>query len=219
MSEHIDELAGTNTEGTPAVVNRIAKPNLEDTVPPQTSEVGAEAAQLAPPAEAAVEDQAQARESVVLDFSQPAGQEQTVPVLAPAPREKQFFSRSAVPPTLEIKIGLPDLFPDWEPFGFEFGYALSRECEQRREKYMAMAVADRVAKRDEQALDEVCDLLRGQPVGFGDYTPIVGQTPGQSFRSYVEHTTDPDARLIVNKVVNAAEVLYWDKITPREFLG
>jgi hypothetical protein len=125
------------------------------------------------------------------------------------------FTRRDVKRTVDVEIHFPNLLPGFEPFGFKFRLALSREAEEARQEYLDLPAGERTDKESAQALNEVCDLLTELPAGFGDLRDL-GRGPGFAFRSYVE-TAEPDARPMLDMIVRAADTGYWGKIMPREF--
>ncbi|MEP6756384.1 MAG: hypothetical protein ABJA67_12845 [Chthonomonadales bacterium] len=139
-----------------------------------------------------------------------------VQVEAPvAQSSKKVFSRNEIRRSVEVAVHMPELYPGFEPWVFKFRLKLTKEAEERRQEYLSLAAAQMTLKLSEQALDEVCDLLAALPTGFSDLKDT-GQGPGHSFRSYVE-TADSEAKDLLLQIVEGADNLYWQKISPREF--
>jgi hypothetical protein len=136
----------------------------------------------------------------------------------PAPAPKKVFTVADVKRHITVKVHLPFIYPDYEPWEFDLRLKLSQDAEERRQQYLALSAAQQTIKLEEQALDEVCDLLVSLPRGFGDLQAI-GNNPGKAFEHYVKSITDPDARQTVFNIVKTAEDFYWGMILPREFRG
>jgi hypothetical protein len=128
---------------------------------------------------------------------------------------KKVFTRADIKRSVPVMIHLPKVYPGYEPWEFEFRLKLSKEAEERRQEYLSLSASDMTVKISEQALDEICDLMVSLPKGFGDLKDT-GQGPGPSFRSYVE-TSDPEVRDQLYTIVEGADNLYWQSISPREF--
>lgn len=137
------------------------------------------------------------------------------PTEAPAAPVLKTFTRRDVKRTVDVAIHFPNLLPDFAPFEFSFRLGLSREAEERRQEYLDLPAAERTDRENQQALDEVCDLLVELPKGFGDLRDL-GKGPGFAFRSYIE-TADAQDRPMFDMIVRAADTGYWGKIMPREF--
>jgi len=133
------------------------------------------------------------------------------------PKPKKVFSRSDIKRSVEVKIIFPKIYPDYEPWVFNFRLKMSQDAEDRRQEYLSLSATQRMVKMSEQALDEVCDLLVDMPTGFSDLKDT-GKGPGHSFRSYVE-TADPEMKDFLYMLVEAADSAYWGAITPLEFRG
>lgn len=140
-------------------------------------------------------------------------------VETPKPKTRAFV-RTDVKPYIEKKIILPSLFPvdEYDPFQFRFKIKLSGDAMERREQYLSLAAAEQTIKQSEQALDEVCDLLYDLPQGFGDLKQL-GLNPGESFKSYVNSTTDATQKAVLMTIVEGANSAYWNAVAPREFRG
>lgn len=137
------------------------------------------------------------------------------PVISPKTSKKKVFTRANITRSVKVSLCFPKLYPDYEPWTFEFRLKLSQEAEERRQQYLSLAASLMTVKLHEQALDEVCDLLVSLPTGFGDLQDT-GQGPGQSFRSYVETSTaEMKDQLLL--ICEGADNLYWQSISPREF--
>jgi hypothetical protein len=147
-------------------------------------------------------------------MSEATGTKENVPTTTA--KKTKVFIRSDVKRGLKISVHLPFLFEGYEPWVFSMRIKLSEEAEERRQEYLALAPSEQTVKFPEQALDEVCDLLTGLPTGFGDLQDN-GKGPGPSFRSYVETTSDAEAKDLLYKIVIGASNLYWMQVTPREF--
>jgi hypothetical protein len=111
---------------------------------------------------------------------------------------------------------LPDLLPGFKPFCFKLRLKLSSEAEETRQGWLSLAPAKQTTGENEEALNEICDLLLEMPRGFGDIKDN-GRGPGASFREYVEGTTDGDTLALLYSIVSGASGLYWSKTMPREF--
>ena len=139
---------------------------------------------------------------------------------APEPLEvstaKKVFTRNDVKKFVEVKVYLPKLYPDYEPWTFKLRLRLSKEAEERRQEMLALSATEATARASEQALDEVCDLLIELPSGFGDLKDT-GQGPGHSWKSYVETAPDESSKQLLFAITEGADSLYWASISPREF--
>jgi hypothetical protein len=130
--------------------------------------------------------------------------------------QKQVWTRNDVKQGLLIAVHLPFLYANYEPWVFNMRIKLSEDAEERRQEYLSLAASEQTVKFPQQALDEVCDLLKSLPTGFGDLKDN-GKGPGPSFRSYIETTVDPEAKDLLYKIAIGASNLYWMHVTPREF--
>jgi len=150
--------------------------------------------------------------------TQQAGSAPATPTeeVAPAAPKKKVFSKSDVKRFVEASVILPSLYPDFEPWVFKLRLKLSSEADKRRQEYLSLSASKRAVKANDQVLDEICDLLLELPSGFDDLKDN-GQGPGASWRAYVETTTDPIARQLLDIVTEGADSLYWNSILPREF--
>lgn len=137
------------------------------------------------------------------------------PAQTPA-KTKRVFTRADIVRSVPVKVVLPFLYEDFEPWVFDFRLKFSQDAEERRQEYLALVPSEQTLKLDEQNLDEVCDLMISTPQGFGDLQDT-GQGPGASFKSYVQTTTDPVTKDMLMTVVKGAISLYWRKISPQEF--
>lgn len=149
------------------------------------------------------------------------GEEAPQPEVQPeeeAPKPKKVFSRADVKPTIPINVIFPEIFPDYEPFGFKMRLKLSREAQEQREQHHALAAKKQTENYTLQCLNEVCDLITELPTGFSDLKEI-GHGPGASFRSYFEHTNNPDEKAFLSMVVEAASAAYWGAVQPLRFRG
>lgn len=131
---------------------------------------------------------------------------------------KKIFSRNDIVRSVKFSVHLPGLYPDFEPWGFELGLKMSADAEERRQEYLALSASEQTIKEDEQYLDELCDLLRATPTGFGDLQDT-GMGPGPSFKSYVQTAEDPAVKEILYNVIRGAMTLYGRKMSPHEFRG
>lgn len=130
---------------------------------------------------------------------------------------KKVFSKAKVVRSVEVGVTLPKLYPDFEPWVFKLGLKLSKDAESRRQSYLSLSASDQQVKLEEQALDEICDLLLESPTGFEDLQHIAGPSAGPQFRQYVESTTDIEAKKTLLAIVDGASTLYWRTILPQEF--
>lgn len=140
--------------------------------------------------------------------SQEQGQEETS-----TPRK--VFTRKDVVRNIEVKIALPALYPDFDPWTFKLRLKMTSDAEERRQEYLALSPTEQTLKETEQNLDELCDLIVAMPTGFGDLQDN-GQGPGSSFKDYVQ-TATAEQRPILDSVVRGAMTLYWRKTSPQEF--
>lgn len=127
----------------------------------------------------------------------------------------RVFRRSDTVRSVWVKLALPDLYPGYEPWTFELGLKLTEQAEERRQEYLALTPTEFTVRAAEQNLDELCDLLRSMPQGFGDLQDN-GQGPGPSFMDYVK-TADTGTKDMLMAIVQGAITLYWRKISPQEF--
>lgn len=140
---------------------------------------------------------------------------------APTPVEKviekvkKIFTRADVKKFITCPIHFPFLYPDFEPFEFDLRLKLSKEAQEQREEFMSLSAAAMTEGLQEQALNEICDLLVNPVRGFGDLEDT-GSGPGHSFRSYVE-TSDPDFKAQLLQIVEGVDNWYWASLQPREF--
>lgn len=133
----------------------------------------------------------------------------------PAPPPKKVFTRNDIRNTVKCALTLPRIYPDYEPWEFEFRLALSVDAEDKRQDYLSLAPTKQTEKEHTQALDEVCDLLVSLPKGFGDLKDN-GRGPGPSYREYVE-TAPAAMKEMLWKITEGAMNLYWRTIMPVEF--
>jgi hypothetical protein len=143
--------------------------------------------------------------------------EPTSEVEAPAQKKPKLFSRDNVKKSIDLKFTFPIIDPDIV-FGFKLRLKLSREADDRRQTYVGLSAVKQTETVTQQALDEICDLLVELPTGFEDLH-LLPSGPGESLRNYYETTTDPYAKEFIGMVIEAADVRYWNAITPREFRG
>lgn len=145
----------------------------------------------------------------------PTTPQEQEPTTAPA-KKKLLFTRDKIRKTIQVGVVFPKLYPDYEPFGFQFRLKLSGEAEERKQEFVSLSAIEQTAKYDKQVLDEVCDLLTELPTGFGDLK-YDGKSAGSSFRTYVETCEDPEGKELLYKIVDGANRLYWQAIMPQEF--
>lgn len=135
------------------------------------------------------------------------------------PRKK--WARSSTKRVVTVMLaqsGYNERDDEFEPWAFHFRPMLSKEANERREKWLGLSGKERVASLKEQMLDEVCDLMVEEPEGFEDFPAGSGPADvGQRFRAYVTETTDAIERAQLDQMVEAANTAYWAKVTPREF--
>lgn len=130
-------------------------------------------------------------------------------------KPKKVFTRSDIKKTVKVGVILPKIYPDYEPWEFDFRLKLSKDAEERRQEYLSLSPAEITSRSGEQTLDEVCDLLVSLPKGFDDLQDT-GNGPGHSWRNYIE-TAPPDAKELLMTITEGANTLYWQAIAPREF--
>lgn len=131
------------------------------------------------------------------------------------PQSRKLFTRADVVRGVEVKVALPKLYPDYEPWAFKLRLKMTSDAEERRQVYLALNPTEQTLKETDQNLDELCDLLTALPKGFGDLKDN-GQGPGSSFRDYVE-TASAEQRPILDTIVRGAVTLYWRNTSPQEF--
>lgn len=138
----------------------------------------------------------------------------------PKPPKKKWARKDArrVVTVMLAQDGINERDDEFEPWVFHFRPMLSKEANERREKWLGMSGKERVASLKEQMLDEVSDLLVAEPEGFDDFPEGAGDGDlGRRFRAYVAETADPVERAQLDQMVEAANTAYWAKVTPREF--
>lgn len=163
--------------------------------------------------------------AVVIDTPQPKiNSTVETPSTPQPPIGKKLWTRADVKRFVPVAIHLPFLYDteeEFEPWEFKLRFALSKEQDDKREEFLSLSAFEREGKYAKNALDEVCDLLLELPTGFGDINPeglTVGpHNAGAIFRSYIEGTTDPDARKQLDEIVLAVSNQYWGVIAPRPF--
>lgn len=138
------------------------------------------------------------------------------PEVQPTVEPEKVFTRNAIVRTIPIRLIFPKIYPGFKPFVFKLGIKLSKAAAEQREQYLALSAQEATERYAEQCLNEVCDLLREMPEGFGDLQPV-GRGPGDAFRSYVTTTTDPDGRDFLDLVCIGAATVYWNSIAAHEF--
>lgn len=151
----------------------------------------------------------------------------TGPTAAPLPTDvptTKLFTLNAAPATVPpIRIHLPALLPGHEPFVFTLRLTFSEHMQKKRDSFLMLAPVKQVEVEDDEILNEVCDLLAQDPVGFGDYSAVTVEvslgSPGNKFRAYYRaaEKASPQAFAIVKSVTRAANNSYWATVTPREF--
>lgn len=136
----------------------------------------------------------------------------------------KFFTLSAAPATVPpIRVHMPGLLPEHEPFVFILRITFSEHMQKKRDAFLMLAPVKQVEVEDEEILNEVCDLLAQDPTGFGDYSPVTAEvglgSPGNKFRAYYKaaEKASPQAFAIVKLIARAANNIYWANVTPREF--
>lgn len=127
----------------------------------------------------------------------------------------KVFTRSDIVRSVKVDVHLPSLYPGFEPWQFDLRLKFSQEAEERRQEYLALSASDQTIKEPEQNLDELADLLKSLPKGFGDLQDD-GNGPGSSFKNYVL-TSDPATKEMLLTIVRGAITLYWRKVSPQEF--
>lgn len=145
---------------------------------------------------------------------------QEVPVLNEeqgheVPTKRTVFTRNDVIRNIEVKVALPALYPDFDPWVFRLRLKMTSDAEERRQEYLALSPTEQTIKEADQNLDELCDLIVVTPKGFGDLQDN-GQGPGSSFKDYVQ-TATAEQRPILDSIVRGAMTLYWRKTSPQEF--
>lgn len=148
-------------------------------------------------------------EGVVVQSAQKALQAE--PVEAP----KKVFTLADIKRSITVSVHLPKLYPEFDPWEFDLRLKLSKEAEDRRQEYLSLSIGEAAVKLQEQALDEICDLLVALPKGFGDLTDN-GKGPGSSFREYV-NAAGPAQKEFLYVIVEGADNLYWASVMPHEF--
>lgn len=136
-------------------------------------------------------------------------------VLVADPKTKKIWSRDDIKRSIKFKLHMPDLYPDFQPWGFNLRLKLSGDAEERRQEYLGLSASEQTVKEGEQNLDEICDLLVKLPTGFGDLQDL-GTAPGVSFKSYYDSSDESTKEFILN-IVRGAVGCYWRKISPYEF--
>jgi hypothetical protein len=131
-------------------------------------------------------------------------------------KAKKVFNRNDIKKTVDFKVNLPKLYPDYEPWGFSMRLKLSREAEEKRQEFLSLSAVEQSAKASEEALLEVCDLLVALPTGFEDLQDT-GNGPGDSWRNYVNTAPTVESRELLLAITEGADNLYWNSISPREF--
>ena len=141
-----------------------------------------------------------------------------------APKQKKVFTLADVKRYVPVSVNLPFMYQDYEPWSFKLRLKLSEDADERRQEYLALSAAEQTRKEQDQALDEICDLLTELPKGFGDLIPLSEtkrgmSQPGVVFKEWVNNITDPDGKQTVLNIVASADRHYWGTILPREFRG
>jgi hypothetical protein len=131
----------------------------------------------------------------------------------------KIFSTTDVVRQVRCVVHLPKLYPGYQPWEFLFRLQLSSEMQKQRERFLGLAAVEREKQGLDQAVDEVCDLLLAEPTGFADFP---GQDSGKPLKErakeYVTSQTDEQVRLTLKIIYEGASLLYWNSISPREFL-
>lgn len=153
--------------------------------------------------------------TVLVPSTEDLADTQAETVAVEAPPAKKVFTRADVKRHITVEVCLPKLYPGYEPWAFDLRLKLSRDAEERRQEYLALAASQMTVKLKDQVLDEICDLLVAYPRGFSDL-PDGSGNPGTAFRAYVE-SSDPVTKELLLQIVEGADNLYWSSITPREF--
>ncbi len=148
------------------------------------------------------------------EVKDPVGSEPEVDETKPV--EKVEFDWDMAQDTVTVKIGFPEWYPDLKPFVFKLGLELSPEVEKRKQKWLALSVAQRKPTEFEQSLEELCDLLTETPEGFSQ---LKGESkdPGKMFREFIEHAPTAKAKMFARILVIGVIEGYYQMIAPRLF--
>jgi hypothetical protein len=150
----------------------------------------------------------------------------TLPPPPPAPTQQGqgedpakllLFDPNRPPKTsVQVNVHLPELLPGHESFGFVFRLKFSADMQKKRDAFLNMAPKKQNESEESEVFEEVCDLLAQDPTGFAGW-PQTTQNPADKLRDYVQSITNPVGLQIVKSILRTANLLYWGKVTPREF--
>lgn len=129
--------------------------------------------------------------------------------------EVKGFTRDEIIPAIVAPIHLPKILPN-RVFTFKMRMKFSVKAEEDRQIWNNYSQAKRTETQSEQALKEVCDLLKEMPQGFADLK-YDGKSLASSFYNYVTMTQNPETKEFLMLVAEGANSYYWNAIAPQEF--
>jgi hypothetical protein len=132
----------------------------------------------------------------------------------------KLFTLNDVKRVVEVPVKWDSMYPGYEPWGFKFRLALSKEVEKARQTFLGLPEDEANNKETYRTLilDQICDLLVDVPTGFGDMQSD-GRSAGDTLKAYLEGIVDPDQKETVWRILITANNGYWTRCSPQSFPG